>query len=108
MWGSEGSACRVRNRVFDEESNSSTRTRLRSVIPEEGVTRALLRSQRRLGGGKFLFGRLYLVCQFATCMERSVRFEQRPWIFEVHTVKEEGGEEALGAGEGRTRENGGR
>ena len=28
-----------RNRVFDEESNSSTRTRLRSVIPEEGVTR---------------------------------------------------------------------
>ena len=30
---------RERNRVFDEESNSSTRTRLRSVIPEEGVTR---------------------------------------------------------------------
>ena len=29
----------MRNRVFDEESNSSTRTRLRSVIPEEGVTR---------------------------------------------------------------------
>ncbi len=25
--------------VFDEESNSSTRMRLRSVIPEEGVTR---------------------------------------------------------------------
>ena len=39
MWGSEGSAWRVRNRVFDEESNTSTRTRLRSVIPEEGVTR---------------------------------------------------------------------
>ena len=39
MWGSEGSAGRVRNRVFDEESNSSTRTRLRSVIPVEGVTR---------------------------------------------------------------------
>ena len=39
VWGSEGSAWRVRNRVFDEESNSSTRTRLRSVIPEEGVTR---------------------------------------------------------------------
>ena len=38
VWGSEGSAWRVRNRVFDEESNSSTRTRLRSVIPEEGVT----------------------------------------------------------------------
>ena len=36
--GSEGSAWRVRNRVFDEESNSSTRTRLRSVIPKEGVT----------------------------------------------------------------------
>ena len=34
-WGCGG----VRNRVFDEESNSSTRTRLRSVIPEEGVTR---------------------------------------------------------------------
>ena len=39
VWQSEGSAWRVRNRVFDEESNSSTRTRLRSVIPEEGVTR---------------------------------------------------------------------
>ena len=39
MWGSESSAWRVRNRVFDEESNSSTRARLRSVIPEEGVTR---------------------------------------------------------------------
>ena len=39
MWGSEGSAWRVRNRVFDEESNSSTRTRLRSVIPEDGVAR---------------------------------------------------------------------
>jgi len=36
---SEGSAWRVRNRVFDEESNSFTRTRLRSVISEEGVTR---------------------------------------------------------------------
>ena len=30
---------RGRDRVFDEERNSSTRTRLRSVIPEEGVTR---------------------------------------------------------------------
>ena len=39
MWRSEGSAWRVRDRVFDEESNSSTRTRLRSVIWEEGVTR---------------------------------------------------------------------
>ena len=38
VWGSEGSAWRVRNRVFDEESNSSTRTRLRSVIPEDKVT----------------------------------------------------------------------
>ena len=37
----------------------------------------------------------------ATCMERSVRFERRPRIFEVHTVNEEGGEEALGSGEGR-------
>ena len=45
VWWSEGSAWRVRNRVFDEESNSSTRTRLRSVIPEEGVTR-----ERYLGG----------------------------------------------------------
>ena len=44
MWGSEGSARRVRNRVFDEERNSSTSTRLRSVIPEEGVT-----SERYLG-----------------------------------------------------------
>ena len=42
----------------------------------------------------------------ATCMERSVRFERRPQIFEVHTVNEEGGEEALCAGEGRMREEG--
>ena len=39
MLGSEDSAWRVRNRVIDEESNSSTRTRLRSVILEEGVIR---------------------------------------------------------------------
>ena len=38
-WGSEGSAWRVRNRVFDKQSNSATRTRLSSIIPEEGVTR---------------------------------------------------------------------
>ena len=44
MWGSEGSAWRVKNRSFDEESNSSTSTRLRSLIPEEGVT-----SERYLG-----------------------------------------------------------
>ena len=37
----------------------------------------------------------------ATCMERSVRFEQRPRMFEVHTVKEEGGEEVLVVVEGR-------
>ena len=37
----------------------------------------------------------------ATCMERSVRFERRPRMFEVHAVKEDGGEEYLGAGEGR-------
>ena len=36
----------------------------------------------------------------ATCKERSERFERRPRIFEVHTVNEEGGDEALGAGEG--------
>ena len=36
-----------------------------------------------------------------TCMERSVRFLRRPRIFEVHTVNEEGGEDALGAGDGR-------
>ena len=34
-------------------------------------------------------------------MERSVRFKRRPRMFEVHTVREERGEEALGAGEGR-------
>ena len=39
----------------------------------------------------------------ATCMERSIRLERRPWMFEVHTVKEEGGEEALFAGEGMWR-----
>ena len=37
----------------------------------------------------------------ATCMEISVWFVQRLWIFEVHTFNEEGGEEALGAGGGR-------
>ena len=35
----------------------------------------------------------------ATSMERSVRFERRPKMFEIHTVKEDGGEEALDAGE---------
>ena len=47
-WGcgrSEGSARRVRNRVFDEESNASTRMRLRSAIPEEGVTRDMSESE---------------------------------------------------------------
>ena len=39
VWSSEDSAWRGRNGVFDEESNSSTRMRLRFVIPEEGVTR---------------------------------------------------------------------
>ena len=29
----------MRNTVFDEESNTATRTRLRSIILEEGVTR---------------------------------------------------------------------
>ena len=48
-WGCGGSAWRVRNRVFDEESNFSTRTRLRSVIPEEGVT-----MERCLGVGDVL------------------------------------------------------
>ena len=36
-------------------------------------------------------------------MEISVRFARRPRMFEFHTVKEEGGEEALGADEGRRR-----
>ena len=35
----------------------------------------------------------------ATFVERSVRFERRPRIFEVHTVNEEGGA-ALCAGDG--------
>ena len=35
----EGSAWRVSNRVFDKESNFTTRKRLRSIIPVEGVTR---------------------------------------------------------------------
>ena len=39
MWESEGNAWRVKNGVFDEERNSTTRVRLRSVITEEGVTR---------------------------------------------------------------------
>ena len=34
----------------------------------------------------------------AACMERSERFERWPRIFEVHTVHDEGGVEALGAG----------
>ena len=39
VWRSEGSVWRVRNRVFDKVKKSTTRTRLRSVIPEEGVTK---------------------------------------------------------------------
>ena len=49
VWGSEGSAWRVRKRVFNEESNSSTRTRLRSIVPEKGVIR-----ERKLGVGDVL------------------------------------------------------
>ena len=49
VWGSERSAWRVRIRVFDDESNSSNRTRLRSIVPEEGVTR-----ERYLGVGDVL------------------------------------------------------
>ena len=49
MWRSEGSAWRVRDRVFDKESNSTTRTRFGSIIPEEGVTR-----ERYLGVGNVL------------------------------------------------------
>ena len=64
MWGSEGSAWRVRNRVFDEESNSSTRTRLRSVIPEEGVTGERYLGVRDVLREESLFGRLCLVCQW--------------------------------------------
>ena len=37
-------------------------------------------------------------------MERSVKLERRPRMLEVHTVKEEGEEESLGAGEGSGRE----
>ena len=36
----------------------------------------------------------------ATCMERSVRFERRPLMFEVHTVKEDGEEEVWVQGSG--------
>ena len=39
VWECEGCAWRVRNGVYDKESNSATRTRLRSVIPKEGATR---------------------------------------------------------------------
>ena len=39
VWWSEGSAWRVRNRVLDRECNSATKTRLRSIILEMGVTR---------------------------------------------------------------------
>ena len=39
VWRNGGSPWRVRNRVFDKESNFNARTRLRSIIPEEGVTR---------------------------------------------------------------------
>ena len=44
----------------------------------------------------------------ATCMERSVRFERRPQIFEVHTVNEEGGEKCLGFHIVKSRKVGGR
>ena len=38
-WGCEGSAWRVRDRVFDKEGNSATRMMLRFIKPEVGVTR---------------------------------------------------------------------
>ena len=39
VWVTHVSLWSVRNKVFDEESNSTTRTRLRSVILEERVIR---------------------------------------------------------------------
>ena len=47
VWKSEGSAWRVRNRVFDKESDSASRMRLGSIIPEEGVTRKRVRGENR-------------------------------------------------------------
>ena len=92
MWGSEGSAWRVRNRVFDEESNSSTRTRLRSITPEEGVTRERYLGVRDVLREESFCKQITSGLSVATCMERSVRLERRPRIFEFHTVHEEGGE----------------
>ena len=40
--------------VFDEESNSAAWMRLRSVIPEEGVTRERYQGVRCLEGGMFV------------------------------------------------------
>ena len=39
VWAREGSAWCVRKRLFDEENNFTTRSRLRSVLLEEEVTR---------------------------------------------------------------------
>ena len=61
----------MRNGVFDEESNSSTRMRLRSIILEEGVTRESETSR----GRKVSVRQIMSGLSVATCMERSVRFE---------------------------------
>ena len=77
------------------KSNSSTRARLRSVKPEEGVTRERYLGVNHILGRKVSVRQIMSGLSVATCMERS---ERRPRIFEVHTFNEEVGEEALGAG----------
>ena len=91
----------MRNRVFDEESNSSTRTRFRSVTTEEGVTMERYLGVRDVLRKESSVRQIMSGLSVATGMEISERFERRPWIFEVHTVNEEGVQEALGAGVGR-------
>ena len=47
---------------------------------------------RRLEGGKLLLSRLFGL-SLATCVERSIGFERRSCMLEVHTVEEGGGGE---------------
>ena len=65
----------MKNGVFDEESNNSTRMRFSSVIPEEGVTRERYSGVRDVLKEEVSVKQIMSGLLVATCMERSVRLE---------------------------------
>ena len=60
-------------RVFDKECNSAARVRLRSIIPDEGVTRERNEGVRNVLKEKSFFKQIMSGLSVVTCMKRSVR-----------------------------------